>query len=173
MTTAALARAVGVTEPILYRHFRSKKLLYRELLAATAERVTSQLECISADAKDLVDALRRMCLGYPELALRFSDEFAVIHRALADPQDREIRRLLKEHYVQYSKFLTVIIEEGQRRKLLRDDIPAEVASWHLIHHALGYLFTRPLEAGSKCYDFSVQLAIAALDGLLTKPRGYK
>ena len=43
-TTAQIARETGVTEPVLYRHFASKRALYLACLAAVWERVRALWE---------------------------------------------------------------------------------------------------------------------------------
>lgn len=110
-----------------------------------------------------------MCRGYPNLARRYRSEFLVINRALAEVEDSKTKRLLREHYEAYQDLVADVIRAGQKEGLLRRDIPARIGAWHLIHTALGYLFTRPLEAQVRrdpAYEAS--LAEAAVDGLLPK-----
>ncbi len=168
MTTAATARAAGVTEPILYRHFPSKRALFHRLLEDVIQGMTQALQQLAEGARDPVDALRRICGGYPGLARRYEREFRVINRALAEAEDARTRALLREHYEAYESLLVRIIQAGQRQGLLRRDIPARLAAWHLIHTALGYLFTRPLgPAAHRDPAYETMLVEAALGGLLT------
>ena len=68
-TTRALAEAVGVTEPVLYEHFKSK----RELYAALVDKESSEQ---MARARDLLEPLalakddRAVFLGIGEFILR-------------------------------------------------------------------------------------------------------
>jgi len=48
ITTAALAREVGVSEAALYRHFPSKARMYEELLAFAEETLFSNIRTIAA-----------------------------------------------------------------------------------------------------------------------------
>ena len=43
-TTAELAKAAGVTEPIIYRHFDSKRALFIALIQRTAQRTLGYWE---------------------------------------------------------------------------------------------------------------------------------
>src|SRR5262245_1607998 len=51
-TTAEIAREAGVTEPILYRHFESKRSLYLACVDETWERVRAAWEEALAEEDD-------------------------------------------------------------------------------------------------------------------------
>jgi TetR/AcrR family transcriptional regulator len=166
MTTARVARAVGVTEPILYRHFPSKRAILRTLLKEIITRMmTAFQELIEAEA-DPVAALRRICRGYPELSRRYQREFRIINQALMEANDPKTRRMLVDHYHAYRDFLQGLIEQGQRTGVLRRDIPAAIGAWHVIHSALGFLMTQPIRNEAQSPKDFESLADATLSGLL-------
>src|SRR5271170_7510437 len=66
-TTARVARKVGVTEPILYRHFSSKRAILRALLDEVITRMMVAFHELIKEEVDPVAALRRICYAYPEL----------------------------------------------------------------------------------------------------------
>ena len=45
-----IAAAAGITKPVLYQHFRSKRALYREILAAVGDEMIRALESSTAKA---------------------------------------------------------------------------------------------------------------------------
>ena len=51
-TTAELAKAAGVTEPIIYRHFASKKDLFIAVIDRTGELITRVLDALAANPED-------------------------------------------------------------------------------------------------------------------------
>ena len=59
-TTAELAKAAGVTEPIIYRHFASKRDLFVDLIERTAARTLEVWEKHLSGAKDPGERLRRL-----------------------------------------------------------------------------------------------------------------
>ena len=79
-TTRELAAAAGVTEPILYRHFRTKRDLYTAIIEATASEA-------SLRAADLAELAKR---GDDREFFRAAGE-VVLQRYESDP---EISRLL-------------------------------------------------------------------------------
>src|SRR5688500_10617490 len=51
-TTAAIALAAGVTEPILYRHFKSKQELFVAIVKAVSSQTMQHWEQVAASASD-------------------------------------------------------------------------------------------------------------------------
>src|SRR6187549_1782491 len=68
-TTASIAEAAGVTEPILYRHFKSEQTLrhWHDLIAGT---------------DDPMEQLRRIAREFPEHIHSLADAYHVLHNAL-------------------------------------------------------------------------------------------
>jgi AcrR family transcriptional regulator len=143
-TTQKIAEAAGVTEPVLYRHFESKKALFLEVLeevrAATLERWHAETAEIS-DPLARLHAITDMYLGSTrEHAL----EFRIMHRALLDSDDQEIAALLRSFYLDSETLLAQLITEGQHSGVFRRNLDPRVGAWELIRTALGYTLTLPL-----------------------------
>lgn len=169
MTTARIAGRVGVSEPILYRHFSSKRAILRALLDEVIVRMTGAMAELIAGETDPVAALRRVCRAYPELSRRYGREFRIINRTLVEAGDRETTEALTRHYDAYRSVLQKLIEKGQGSGALRRDIPASVGAWHLIHSALGYLMTEDVRMDVRSTRDLDGLADVALAGLLEAP----
>ena len=69
-TTAQIARETGVTEPVLYRHFASKRELYLACLDAVWERVRVLWDKALEREQDPANWLRRDRQGLPRRARR-------------------------------------------------------------------------------------------------------
>lgn len=170
MTTAALARAAGVTEPILYRHFASKERLLDSLIAEMLRRIMAALR----DAADLpggpMQALERLCAIYPRLAQRFDVESSVVARALAERPTGRVRDALRRHYEAYEDLLSGLVRRAQREGVFRRDVGDRVAAWHFIHAAVGFQLTFDLGTrGRKSRGFEDSLARLLLDGARARP----
>jgi AcrR family transcriptional regulator len=143
-TTEKIARAAGVSEPVLYRHFESKKELFIELLdevrAATISRWQSEIAGL-ADPLAKLHAIADMFLGSTrEHAL----EFRIMHRGLIETDDQEILAALRAFYLESETLLAGIIGEGQQSGVFRRSLDPRVGAWELIRTALGYTLTLPL-----------------------------
>ncbi|MCC6420096.1 MAG: TetR/AcrR family transcriptional regulator, partial [Gemmataceae bacterium] len=143
-TTKQIAEAAGVTEPVLYRHFETKKALFLEVLeeirAATLERWHSETGEVT-DPLAKLHAIADMYLGSTrEHAL----EFQVMHRTLIESDDEEIAAFLRSFYLDSEALLAGIIAEGQQAGVFRRNLDPRVGAWELIRTALGYTLTLPL-----------------------------
>jgi AcrR family transcriptional regulator len=143
-TTEKIAAAAGVTEPVLYRHFDSKKALFREVLeevrAATLDRWNAETASLT-DPLARLHAIADMYLGSTrEHAL----EFRVMHRALVEIDDEETVALLRAFYLDSEALLARIIAEGQQSGVFRRSLDPRIGAWELIRTALGYTLTLPL-----------------------------
>lgn len=166
LTTLRLARQVGVAEPILYRHFSSKREILRSLLEEVINRMTVAFQQLIAGETDPVAALRRICRAYPELAERYGREFRVINESVFEAKDPETRAALDRHYNAYRLFIEKLIRRGQKTGALRRGIPASVGAWHMIHCALGMLMMQEVRAGRRTPREFAFLAEATLNGLM-------
>ncbi len=166
MTTAEVARRVGVSEPILYRHFSSKRALLRALLDEVIGQMMASFHQLTAGEPDPVAALLHICRAYPEMARRHRREFRIINQTLVDCRDPKIRAALTRHYDAYRAFLQALIEKGQQSGALRRDIPANVGAWHMIHAALGFLMAEEVRTHVRSSKDVEGFADATLGGLL-------
>jgi TetR/AcrR family transcriptional regulator len=139
-TTAEIAREAGVTEPILYRHFDSKRALYLACVDETWERVRAAWE----DALAEEDDPREWLPGMGRAFAAFKDhQAALAHlwaQALADAGDEpELRRHLRRHMREVHEFVVGVIERGQAVDAISADHDADAEAWIFI--AVGLLAT--------------------------------
>ena len=143
-TTEKIAAAAGVTEPVLYRHFDSKKTLFLEVLeevrAATLDRWNAETAGLT-DPLAKLHAIADMYLGSTRV---HAVEFRIMHRALVETDDEEIVALLRSFYLDSEALLARIIAEGQQTGVFRRSLDPRIGAWELIRTALGYTLTLPL-----------------------------
>jgi AcrR family transcriptional regulator len=143
-TTEKIAAAAGVTEPVLYRHFDSKKTLFLEVLeevrAATLDRWNAGTSSLT-DPLAKLHAIADMYLGSTRV---HAVEFRIMHRALVETDDGEIVTLLRSFYLDSEALLARIIAEGQQTGVFRRSLDPRIGAWELIRTALGYTLTLPL-----------------------------
>ena len=74
----SIAEAAGVTKPVLYQHFSSKRALYSALLANDLGRLTQELETAFSQAGDNEERLRRGFGAYFGFVDRHEDAFRLL-----------------------------------------------------------------------------------------------
>jgi AcrR family transcriptional regulator len=74
----SIAEAAGVTKPVLYQHFSSKRALYSALLANDLGRLTQELETAFSQAEDNEERLRLGFGAYLDFVDRHEDAFRLL-----------------------------------------------------------------------------------------------
>lgn len=137
-TTAAIAKAAGVTEPILYRHFKSKQELFVAIVRSVSDRTLQQWQDAIANTSDPVERIKRVAGGMPEHFRKLEDQYHVLHGALANSRDKRVLHVMREHYKQIEKFFAGLVSEGQKTSTFRKDLDPRAAAWQLIFSGIGF-----------------------------------
>ena len=137
-TTAAIALAAGVTEPILYRHFKSKQELFVAIVKAVSDRTMKHWEDLIRGVDDPSEQFRRIAADLPQHMEKLADAYHVLHGALATSRDKKVLAVMKEHYLQIEKFFVKVIQDGQKSGVFRRNMQARAAAWTLIISGIGY-----------------------------------
>src|SRR5207302_4288260 len=111
-TTAEIARAVGCSEPILYRHFPSKRQLYFSCIEHAWAELRARFEAVLA-IEDPEEALASLSHDIEDLV---RGKHALSHfwaQALTESaEDPEIRRYVRRHLKDVHAFLSRLIRHG-------------------------------------------------------------
>jgi AcrR family transcriptional regulator len=137
-TTAELAKAAGVTEPIIYRHFDSKKKLFIALIERTGAETIAHWEARLAGAKDAAERLRRLLSDNPMVEDSGRMGYRTLMQAITEVDDAAIRRAIASHFGHLHEFLTREVTVAQGQGTVGKTFTAEVIAWILIHAGLGY-----------------------------------
>ena len=96
--TRQLAAAAGVTEPVLYRHFRSKELLFVAVLDQTGARLCAALTAAMQGASTARGGLLALAEGLPKLLEQQADELRVLCGAPAGDGDAATGRAVRRAF---------------------------------------------------------------------------
>ena len=143
-TTEKIARAAGVSEPVLYRHFDSKKTLFLEVLQEIRDATLTRWYTETAKLHDPLAKLHAISDIYLGSTREHAVEYQIMHRTLVETHDEEIAAFLRQYYIDSETLLARVIREGQECGTFRTDLDARVGAWEMISKALGYTLTQPL-----------------------------
>jgi AcrR family transcriptional regulator len=143
-TTEKIARAAGVSEPMLYRHFESKKALFLEVLKEIREATLTRWQSVFTGISDPLAKIHAVADSYLGSTREHALEYRIMHRSLVETEDEEIRAMLRAFYLDSEAVLAQIIGEGQQAGVFRPSLDPRIAAWELIRTALGYTLTLPL-----------------------------
>jgi TetR/AcrR family transcriptional regulator len=168
-TTARIAAEAGVSEPIIYRHFKNKQDLFIALIERVAEEVLRNWREATRHAKTPLEKLQGLLYQNPATSDPWTrNVYQVLFHASTEVSDPKIQQAIRDHYERYVKVLASVMSEAQLAGEIRADLPAEWLAWQIIHAAVGFAIVRPLDIPSHANLKFVQGTIQLLIELLTR-----
>lgn len=132
-TTAEIAREAGVSEPILYRHFASKRELYIACLDHVWEKAKGIWELKILGASDVVKGLDDVGRGHFSVRdCKFQLAELWVQALSEAGQDEELRKHLRRHMRAVHDFLADVIRRGQAEGSLAAGRDADAEAWNFL-----------------------------------------
>jgi AcrR family transcriptional regulator len=132
-TTAEIARAAGVSEPILYRHFASKRDLYFAALDHVWAQAQDAFETAVADAPDVLAALETMGRGHFAVRDCKHQLSELWVQAMSEAtEDPELRKYLRRHLRAVHDFFAGLLRRGQEEGVLHPDRDIDAEAWNFL-----------------------------------------
>ncbi len=128
ITTAAIAKRMGVTQGALFRHFPSKEALWTAVMEWVAERLMQRIERAVADAPGPLAALRSMFLAHAGFVVEHPGVprmmFGELQRAEASAPKRMAQTLIRR----YGERVRALLAAGQTAGEVAADIDLDAAT---------------------------------------------
>jgi TetR/AcrR family transcriptional regulator len=151
VTTAEIAREAGVSEPILYRHFASKRDLYLACLDAAWAELRDAFEAAAAGVEKPSDWLPAMAATAAERHNRKAFLANLWIQALTEAaDDAEIRRFLRDHVREVHDYVAASLRRCQAEGGIAQDRDADAEAWVFL--AVGLLTTFAQRLGGLLRD---------------------
>jgi AcrR family transcriptional regulator len=130
--TADLAKAAGISEPALYRHFDSKKDLFAATIKATGPRLLQIWEEIAADYDDPIETLWAIGVYYYDHLDSHAANMKLQFRAISEADDPTIQAVLRENFEAFVEFVADTLEEGKARGVVRKEVDSRMIAWQFL-----------------------------------------
>lgn len=146
-TTAEIAREAGVTEPVLYRHFASKRDLYLAVLQESWRRLKALWERVVSEEPDprlWVGAMGRAYLESKDSKVLCAELWIQALTEASD--DPEIRKCLRKQMREVHGFVSDVIRSSQEAGGIYPERDASAEAWIFI--SIGLLGTVGRRVGS-------------------------
>jgi TetR/AcrR family transcriptional regulator len=146
-TTAEIARQAGVTEPVLYRHFASKRALYLAVLEESWSRLRALWDAAvdeEPDPRFWVGAMGRAYFAAKDPKVMCADLWM---QALVEASDdTEIRRFLRKQMREVHDYVSDVIRRSQAAGGVLPERDPSAEAWIFI--SIGLLGTVGRRVGS-------------------------
>src|SRR5512146_1834485 len=105
-TTAMIASEAGISEPIIYRHFKNKQALFIALIEKVADEVFENWQELSRNVRNPVDKLRMLMFQNPATSdPNTARVYRVLFHASTETAEPAIQKAISRHYERYVKSL--------------------------------------------------------------------
>jgi AcrR family transcriptional regulator len=139
LTTAAIAREVGMSEANLYRHVKNKDEIYFACFEYVRSKIRENIEAASALSTSQIGALKRFFL----LQIALMEKNRGLPRFMFS-EDLHINKKLRERVIQtmyaFSARLASLIRDGQRQKVIQKDLDPKTTALMFISMVQGLTF---------------------------------
>ena len=138
-STAEVAAAAGIAEPTVFKYFPTKKSLFLRILEGTGGAILRLWEGLASPDATGIGIIRRIGDTYIRGVRGHEGELKVQFQALAESDDEEFARVLRENHEGYVAFFRAAIERGMQDGTVRADTDAESMAWLL--NSVGFTTT--------------------------------
>jgi AcrR family transcriptional regulator len=132
-TTAEIARAAGVSEPILYRHFASKRDLYLAALEHVWAKTREGWERVLDESPDACAAIEAIGKGHVSVRSPKLQLAELWVQALSESsEDPQLKRHLRSHMREVHDFVAGLVRRGQEQGAIAAERDADSEAWIML-----------------------------------------
>lgn len=129
ITTADLARAVGISQGAVFKHFASKETIWLAVLDWTAETLMTRLQAAAEGAEHAaLPALRAVFMAHVDFVMVFPGVPRLIFQELQRPGDTALKNRVRALMQRYRQLLLVLLQQAEKQQTLRPGIDLHAAA---------------------------------------------
>jgi AcrR family transcriptional regulator len=136
-TVAKIASESGITEPIIYRHFNSKKSLFLAALERIDMDMLKGWQEATSSSENPKEALRGISAFHYNFVINQKARAKLLFQAISEVDDLETKNNLSNHFQSCVDLLKDLIRQCKEKGLMREDIDEDMAAWLLISLGIG------------------------------------
>jgi AcrR family transcriptional regulator len=166
-STGELARASDVTEPMLYKHFGSKKGLFLAVLKEFSAQFLKELqERIERRAeRDISDALEHVIDDYRAAMKTDAEIQRLLFLAVTESGDPDVARCVSGHNRKVYGFIRQLVERASEQGYLDSTISLDAATWGYMSMILSNQYALMLNISREVAQMQAEMSRIWLRGL--------
>ena len=122
ITTAAIAKRMGLTQGAIFRHFPTKEALLESVMQWVSTRLTERLDQARAGAPDPRSALEAMCTAHVDFIAEHPGVPRLLLGELQRAEDTPAKRIARSLLEGYGARIAELLERLRTRGALRDGL---------------------------------------------------
>ena len=129
ITTADLARAVGISQGAVFKHFASKEAIWLAVLDWVAETLMTRLHTAATGAdRAALPALRAVFLAHVDFVMSYPGVPRLIFQELQSPGDTALKSRVRALMQRYRQLLLTVLQQAKAQQALRPGINLQAAA---------------------------------------------
>jgi len=128
VTTQDMAKAMGVTQGAVFRHFPSKDAIWLAVMQWVRERLMTVLGQAAAAGSDPLDALQRMFFAHIDFIVGHPAIPRVLMSEHLHGRSTALRKLVTEIMLAYEEKIAGLLQAAQSQGLARADLDTRAAA---------------------------------------------
>jgi TetR/AcrR family transcriptional regulator len=129
ITTADLARAVGISQGAVFKHFASKEAIWLAVIDWTAETLMTRLHTATEGAeRAALPALRAVFLAHVDFVMNYPGVPRLIFQELQRPGDTALKSRVRVLMQRYRQLLLTVLQHAQTQQALRPGVDLQAAA---------------------------------------------
>ena len=129
ITTADLARAVGISQGAVFKHFASKETIWLAVLDWVAETLMVRLQSAAKGAEQAaLPALRAVFLAHVDFVMNYPGVPRLIFQELQRPGDTALKSRVRGLMQRYRQLLLTVLQQAQTQQALRPGVDLQASA---------------------------------------------
>lgn len=129
ITTADLARAVGISQGAVFKHFASKEAIWLAVIDWVTETLMARLKTAAEGAhRAALPALRAVFLAHVDFVMNYPGVPRLIFQELQRPGDTALKSRVRALMQRYRQLLRTVLQHAEKQQALRPDVDLQAAA---------------------------------------------
>ena len=129
ITTADLARAVGISQGAVFKHFANKEAIWLAVLDWVAETLMTRLHTAAAGAdRAALPALGAVFLSHVDFVTTYPGVPRLVFQELQRPGDTALKSRVRALMLRYRQLLLGVLQHAKTQQALRPEVDLQAAT---------------------------------------------
>jgi AcrR family transcriptional regulator len=128
ITTAAIAKRMGLTQGALFRHFSNKDEILQAVMAWVAERLLSRVDAAMQAESSPLAALEAVYMAHIAFVIEHPGVPRILFGELQRAEETASKRMVQTLIQHYGERLHRLLEQGKADEELETDLDTEAAA---------------------------------------------